>query len=195
MAGSDVKVGLGSNTIKANAASPDDGTGSVVPYMIVGTVDANNNFLKASATNPIPTTPGNPLSTEIVLASTAGTSAQAAADIAANMVGANKIFQGTVSVSLSAAQAAAVAAAGTSRLIVSWLPGTSGTAASTVAELDINFAAAAATALTSTDQSVANMAEIAVYAGTTPGTFQVAVVETGTISSRLWSVSISGIAQ
>ena len=148
----------------------------------------------ASDQSSVAVTAGAPPSASVVAGAAAGTAAAAAADITGATVAAGKVFQGSVVLSLSASQAAAANAAGTSKLQVSWVPGTSGTGAQVVGSVDLDFSASGATGGSqSLAQSVA--VPVTVYAGTTSGKFQVACIESGTITHRTWDVSLTGTAQ
>lgn len=146
--------------------------------------------------NPIPTLPGPVPAASIFSGASTGTGTQAATDITgATGITANTVFEGNASISLSAAQTAALAAAGTARVTITWVPGTGGTTAVVVAALGLNFGLGGVTNLTAPHSELSIVVPILVYVGTTTGKFQATVATTGTISAMNWEVTASGSAR
>lgn len=135
-----------------------------------------------------------PASGTIFAGANNGTSTQSATDITgATGITANKVFTGFAAISASAANATA-AATGTLIVTITWVPGTSGTAAQRVATVNLNIPAGIA-ATDGTGAQGTIVVPILLYVGTTTGKFQATVTTTGTVSAFLWDVMISGNAQ
>lgn len=134
-----------------------------------------------------------PLNTSIVAGAQNGTATQVATDITNATVGANKVFQGSVSVSAAATVAVNANTAGTLAVYVNWVPGTSGTAAQRVAAVDLTFPANGAAGAGLCDSDTVTV-PLMLYAGTTGGKFQCTATATGTINTLQFDVVVNGMA-
>ena len=149
--------------------------------------------INVSAAGHLITDPGTPLVTAPVLGANNGSAAQAVADITDATVGANKVFSGIAHIAVSA-QNPANTATGSVIVAITWVPGTSGSIAHRVATVNLHLPATAA-AINGVSIAQAVAVPVVVYAGTTAGKFQAAVVVAGVITGLLWDVVVNGISQ
>lgn len=155
-----------------------------------GTMAQSLRVVLASDQSPVTIAPGVPTAALIVIGALNGSGAQAAADITGADVGANKTFVGNVHIS-AAAQNPAATATGSVIATITWVPGSSGSTARRVATVNLELAATAA-AVNGISDSDSIAVPVTVYAGTTAGKFQVAIVVAGTVTAVLWDAVVNG---
>lgn len=149
--------------------------------------------LPVSIATTVPVSIAAPAAASVFAGALNGAATQTVVDITgATGITANKVFTGVASISLAAAQTAALAAAGTVRATVTWVPGTDGTAAVVVAAIDLNFGVGGITNLMAPHSELTIMVPVTVYVGTTAGKFQVTIATTGTVTTLAWGVTVGG---
>ena len=130
----------------------------------------------------------------IFSAAATGAAAAAVADLL-TAITANKIFQGMIAIQAAASQTAALAGAGTVRIIVTWVPGTGGTPGQIVAALNLQFGLGGITNLQAPTVNGAIVIPVQLYVGTTAGKFTVTALATGSVTAQQWDVFVNGTAQ
>ena len=137
-----------------------------------------------------------PPNTSIVLGALDGTTTIATTDITGATVPANKVFVGSISMSMSVGNPVNTAK-GTIHMDVTWVPGTGGTTSRKVCSLNIALPNTANQPSNTgvSDSSTVSPFPVMVYAGTTSGKFVLNVTSTGTITDIVWDVSLNGSAQ
>ncbi len=124
-----------------------------------------------------------------------GTTVQTVTDLTgATGITANKVFTGNISISAAASQIAALAAAGTLNVNVTWVAGSGGTASQRVASVNLLFGVGSVTNLTAPLAFNSIIVPVQLYVGTTTGKFQYTVATTGTISTMAWDIIVTGTA-